>query len=200
MRSRRPDRAEVGHDMAAHRASWEEYLAIDAASPTKNAYFDGQILAMAGGSEEHALLSMNMGVALSLALRGRPCRVYSSDLRVRVAATGLGTYPDVTVVCGASERDGETVLNPIVIVEVLSGSTEGYDRGEKFDHYKQVPTLREYVLVEQGRARIERFHRDEAGRWVHDAWTAGGVVTLPSLGVAVAVDDVYVGVEAVRTA
>lgn len=185
-------------DPAARRVSWEEYLGYDAASATKNEYFDGQILAMAGGSEEHALLSMNMGVALAVALRGRPCRVYSSDLRVRVVATGLGTYPDVTVVCGATDRDRDTVLNPIAIVEVLSPS-ESYDRGEKFDHYKQVPALREYVLVEQGRNRIERFHRDDGGRWVHEAWTAGGVVTLPSLGVSVGVDEVYVGVDAVRT-
>src|SRR5437763_840040 len=114
--------------------SFRDYLELEAASNTKHEYSAGEIYAMAGGSPAHAALSMAVGGALLAQLRGGPYRVYSSDLRVRVSATGLATYPDVTVVCGPEEHDAQsesTVINPAVLVEVLSPSTEEYDRGEK---------------------------------------------------------------------
>jgi Uma2 family endonuclease len=121
-----------------HRYSFADYLAFEEASTTKHEFLDGEIYGMAGGTPEHAALSVAVSSALLAQLRGGPCRVYSSDLRVRVHATGLATYPDVTVVCGEVQRDPEsvtTVVNPRIVVEVLSDATEAYDRGQKLDHY-----------------------------------------------------------------
>src|SRR5262249_35971657 len=129
---------------------YSEYLELEEASNTKHEFLDGEIYAMAGGSPDHASLAAAVTTALLNQLRDKPCRVFSSDLRVRVLATGLATYPDITVVCGTLERDPEsevTVVNPVVLVEVLSKRTETYDRGEKFDHYRHIPSLKEYVLV-----------------------------------------------------
>src|SRR5262245_30524586 len=137
---------------ARQRFSFEEYLAFEEVSNVKHEFLDGQVWAMAGGTPDHAAICANITTALSNQLRDKPCRVYSSDLRVRVRATGLGTYPDVTVIFDRFESDpsdpkGNTAVNPRVIVEVLSPSTQQYDRGEKLDHYKQIPSLQEVVLV-----------------------------------------------------
>src|SRR5205814_5137678 len=128
--------------------------------------------------------------ALGVALRGRPCAIYSSDVRVRVTATDRTTYPDLTVVCAAVEappEDPEAVANPTVIVEVLSETTEASDRGEKFAHYRHLSSLREYVLVGQKEPRIEVFRREDDGRWSFEEALAGGSLRLASLGVALAV-------------
>ena len=138
---------------------------------------------MAGGTPEHSRLSVNVQGELRNALRGRRCTVFNSDVRVRVLATGLGTYPDATVVCGRLEVDPEdknTVTNPIVIVEVLSDSTETYDRDDKRAHYRQLPTLRDYLLVSQHERRIEHYHRNDDGtvealRDVARSWGACGL-------------------------
>jgi Uma2 family endonuclease len=159
----------------------------------KHEYLDGEIYAMAGGSPEHALLSVAIASSLRAQLEGKPCRVFSSDLRVRVVATGLATYPDVTVICGPLSRDEasrETILNPILVVEVLSGGTERYDRGEKFEHYKRIPTLQEYVLVSQKEPVLESWHL------VQDTWSrsearAGGRLALQSVGCELVVDELY---------
>lgn len=148
--------------------TFAEYLAMEAASETKHEYLDGQIYAMAGGTPEHSGLAANVIGELRVALRGRPCRVFTSDLRVRVLATGLGTYPDATVIRGSFEVDPEdenTAANPVAIVEVLSDGTEAYDRGEKFEQYRRIPTLRDYVMISQHHALIEHYTRNDDGTW-----------------------------------
>jgi len=156
-------------ELAPDRISYAEYLAAESASVTKHEYLRGEVYAMAGGTPTHAGLAMAVGVALSNALAGRSCRVFSSDLRVRVDETDLSTYPDVTVVCGrfeSAEIDVDAATNPIVIVEVLSDSTEAYDRGEKFAHYRRLSSLREYLLVSQREPRLEVYSKNDAGAWV----------------------------------
>ncbi|AUX32736.1 MULTISPECIES: Uma2 family endonuclease [Sorangium] len=174
--------------------SYAEYLEQERASPTKHELLNGEIFAMAAGTPDHARLCVSVGAELRAHLRGRPCAVYSSALRVRVQATGLSTYPDVGVVCGRLERDPEdadAALNPIVLIEVLSDSSEAYDRGQKFAHYRRIPSLREYVLVSPHEPRIEVFHRNEDGSWTLREARAGEGAQLQAIGCTLSVDDVY---------
>ena len=175
--------------------TYADYLAAEAASDIRHEYLRGEVYAMAGGTPSHARLAMAIGVALSNGLSGRPCSVFGSDLRVRIPATDLSTYPDITVVCGKLEHDEvdpDAAINPILIVEVLSDSTEAYDRGQKFSHYRQLPSLREYVLVSQHEPRLEAYYKNSEGAWVLDEAGPGQVLTLRSLaGVRLEVDGVY---------
>lgn len=175
--------------------SYAEYIELEEKSATKHEWLDGVIFDMAGASPEHAALAMAVGGALIEQLRGKRCRVFSSDLKIRVLATKLATYPDVSVVCGSLERDPDSqaaVTNPTVLIEVLSDSTEGYDRGEKFAHYRRIPSLREYVLVSQSKPMIEVFRKNEAGLWVLVAEAgAGEEAALDSIGCVLNVDQVY---------
>jgi Uma2 family endonuclease len=175
--------------------SFDEYVELDADSRVKHEFLDGLVWAMAGGSPEHAGLAAAISAALSAELRGRPCRVFSSDLRVRVRATGLATYPDVTVVCGKlemdpSDRRAQTVVNPRVVVEVLSPSTEVYDRGEKLAHYKQIDSLEDIVLVAHDRRQIEVWHR-EGSSWSLALAQDGSAVKLTSIDCTLVVAEVY---------
>lgn len=163
-------------------------------SRVRHEYLDGQIPAMAGGSPEHAALAAAIVVVLGEKLRGGRCRPYSADLQLRVLATGLATYADASVVCGkpARDRDSPThVTNASVVVEVLSPSTEEYDRGEKRTHYQQMESLREYVLISQDRRRIDVYCRNAKGRWELRTYAAGGTVELPSLRLKLSVDALY---------
>lgn len=183
------------HFAARQRFSFEDYLVLEEASPVKHEFLDGHVWAMAGGSPEHGAIAANVIAMLGAALRDRPCRVFTSDVRVRVTATGLATYPDVSVVCGQLETDpadakGHTVVNPVVVVEVLSPSTEDYDRGEKVAHYKQVASLREIVLVAHDEPRIELWRRD-GDHWILEVVRGEGAAVLPSLGCELALADVY---------
>ena len=175
--------------------TYAEYLAAERSADVKHEYLRGEIFAMAGGTPEHSRLAMSIGRELGVLLRDRPCAVFSSDLRIRIEATNRATYPDVSVVCGKRETakdDPDALTNPIVIVEVLSDSTEGDDRGEKFAHYRRVPSLREYVLVSQRARRIEVYRREGVGaEWILSEATSGEQAKLPSLGIAVSVDEVY---------
>jgi Uma2 family endonuclease len=149
---------------------------------------------MAGGTIEHARLASKIDGELRLQLRGRRCEAFTSDLRIRVLASGLGTYPDLSIVCGRIETDPDdrdTVVNPILLVEVLSDSTEAYDRGEKFAHYRRIPSLREYVLVSQHEPRIEVFRRNEDESWTFYEASKGQVAKLASIDCQLAVDEVY---------
>lgn len=177
--------------------TYAEYLVQERASPTKHEFLGGEIFDMAGGTPEHARLAANVIAELRSALRQRPCAVFSSDLRVRVLATGLATYPDVSVVCGQLARDPEdkdAVVNPLVLVEVLSDSSEAYDRGEKFAHYRRIRSLKEYVLVSQAHRRIEVFRRNEDGSWTLYEAGPGERARLASIDGALDVDEVYGGV------
>lgn len=176
--------------------TYEAYLALERSAETKHEFVNGRVYAMAGGSPEHARLAQALGADLRSSLHGQPCAPFSSDLRVRIVATGRSTYPDVTVVCGKLERaadDGDAVTNPRVVVEVLSDTTESEDRGEKWAHYQRIPSLREYVLVSQRSHRIEVFTRDEvqADLWHYRDHGAGTKAVLPSLGVSIDVDAIY---------
>jgi Uma2 family endonuclease len=179
-----------------HAYTYSDYLAHEEASNVKHEYLNGEIYAMAGGTPEHASLAVAIASLLRNQLAGKECRVFSSDLRIRIVETGLTTYPDVSVVCGPLELDPqsrETVLNPRVLVEVLSHGTERYDRGEKFEHYKRVSSLEEYVLVSQKEPWIEVFRRSD-NSWTHLEAGSGARVTLQSIECQLEVDEVYRGV------
>lgn len=183
-------------DVAPSYTSYEDFLAAEQRSEAKHEWLDGVIYAMAGGSIEHSRLATNIGVALKNALGG--CDVYQSDAMTFVRATQLSTYADVAVVCGPVEVQkverngrvlGEALINPTILVEVLSDATEEYDRGEKFAHYMRIPSLREYVLVSQDHLKIEVFRRPERGHWHRDEAGSGQSITIG--GKAILVDDVY---------
>ncbi len=177
----------------AVRISYQDYLTFERQAPTKHEYVDGLVLAMAGGSPEHARLAAALARSIGNAIAGRPCAVFSSDLRVRIVETQRSTYPDLTVVCGAAETapdDDVAITNPMVIVEVLSDSTEADDRGEKFAHYRRIASLREYVLVAQKTQRIEIYRR-EGERWMLTEQGPGTSFELTSLGAKISVDEVY---------
>lgn len=182
-------------ELAPARMTYEEYLAAERQSPVKHEYLRGEVYAMAGGTPTHAALQMAVGVALSNALSGRACRVFGADLRVRIEATDLSTYPDVTVICGSlrrAELDADAATNPTLIVEVLSDSTEAYDRGEKFGHYRRIPTLREYLLVSQRAPRLEAYAKNPEGAWVLREAGPGEELVLSSIeGVRLRVDEIY---------
>ena len=166
---------------------------MDAESTVKHEFLDGMILAMAGGTPDHAALAMAVGASLKRQLEGKKCRVYSADLRVRVVATGFAGYPDVTVVCNKLERDPEdanTATNPAVVVEILSASTEQYDRGEKLQQYQQMPSLLHVVLVSHDEKRIEVWSRGDEG-WNVVSARPGESAVLDRVGCRLEVDDIY---------
>ncbi len=147
----------------------EQYLQIERAAEFKSEYHEGEMFAMAGAREAHNLVVTNVVRELANQLRQRPCRVYSSDMRVRVSLSGLYTYPDVVAVCGEpqfTDDQRDTLLNPILLVEALSPSTEAYDRGRKFEHYKTMNSLREYLLLATDRVHGDLYTRQPDGRWL----------------------------------
>lgn len=179
--------------MRLHRYSFAEYLAVEEVERVRHEYLDGEIYAMAGGMPEHAALAAALTTALGQQLRGGPCRVYSSDLRARILATGLATYPDVTVVCGPAETDPESsthVVNPRAVFEVLSDGTDHYDRGEKLEHYKKAPSAMEVVLLSHRERRIDVWERGVDG-WSVAGLGSGETVRLGSLDCALDVDAIY---------
>jgi Uma2 family endonuclease len=182
--------------IAANRPRYTraEYVAFQRASNAKHEYLDGAIYGMAGGSREHAAVAVNVTTLLSVAMRDRPCAVHSSDLRVRVVETGLETYPDASVVCGRPEADPDdpqAILSPTLVVEVTSPSTEAYDRGDKVEHYKRIPSLREIVIVSHRERLVEVLGRSEDGSWSRHEARSGARAKLVSLGCELWVDEVY---------
>jgi Uma2 family endonuclease len=181
-------------DAPRHRYTLQQYLIVETDSRIRHEFLDGEIYAMAGGTPEHAALAAAVIGAVSQATRDRPCRVYTSDLRVRVLDTGLATYPDVTVVRGELQRDPEnehTAVNPLVIVEILGESTESFDRGEKLDHYKRIPSLRECVLVSHRERCIEVWRRVDALQWERSEARSGRCAKLASIDAQLDVDALY---------
>ncbi len=151
------------------RLTPEEYLALDREADRRSEYLNGEMFVMAGASPRHVLITSNIVGELRAVLTDRPCLVFSSDLRLKIEATGLYTYPDVMVACGEmrfADDQGDTLLNPCLVVEVLSKSTGNYDRGEKFAHYRSVKSVEDYLLVSQKRCHVELYSRQTDGRWV----------------------------------
>lgn len=179
--------------------SEETYLELERSSATKHEYFQGRIYAMTGAKESHNLIAANTLASLHGQLRQTSCRVYSGDMRIKVVRTGLNTYPDVVAVCGQPQFTDDvhdTIINPTVIVEVLSASTERYDRGLKFQNYRTVETLQDYVLISQDRHHIECYTRQESGLWLlQEGEGLEQRVTLSSTGCTLLLKDVYEKVE-----
>lgn len=177
----------------------EEYLERERAAKTKSEYIAGRVVAMAGASDTHNLITLNVAGELRNALRGKPCRAYAMDMRVQVTTAGSYFYPDVVVVCGPPEFASgrrDTLLNPRVVVEVLSPSTEAYDRGEKFFYYRQLELLTDFVLVSQDAMRVEHFERQPDGAWLlSDAGGPDDTVEVPSIGCALRLADIYENVD-----
>jgi Uma2 family endonuclease len=176
------------------RYSLEEYVILEEMSNVRHEYVDGHIFAMAGGTPEHGGLCANVIALLSNALAGRPCRVFTSDVRVRVRVTGLDTYPDASVVCGRAERDAEdpnALTNPVVLVEVTSTSTAAYDRGEKLEHYKRIPSLQEVLIVAHDGIRVDVWRHRSGEEWAAESAGSEGRMRLQSLSCELAVAEIY---------
>ncbi len=172
-----------------------EFLAWERAQPTKHEYHRGKVFAMAGGSPRHNFLSLAVGAELRAAIRGKGCQVLSSDQRISAKQGDRYVYADGVVVCGEIRMEPGTtdvLANPKVVVEVLSRSTEAYDRGEKWEAYQRLPSLTDYLLVSQASAQIEHYQREADGSWQYRLIEASGVVTLGN-GAVVSVDAVYEG-------
>lgn len=180
--------------LAQPRFTPERYLALERAADHRSELINGQIYAMSGASRRHNLIVLNFGSELRAQLRGRPCETYVSDMRVKVADTTMYTYPDVSAVCGSprfEDTNGDTLLNPDLIAEVLSPSTERHDRGVKFAHYRRIETLREYILLSQDHPRIEHYTRD-GEHWVFTEITdVDGTLPIVSLGCTLSVREIY---------
>ena len=180
---------------ALKRVTPQEYLIRERQASFKSEFYQGEIFAMGGGSANHSLIAANFVREAGNALKDKPCAVFNSDLRVQVQSTGLYTYPDATIVCGELEFDDDqrdTVINPTVIVEVLSDSTEKYDRGRKSKHYRQIASLKELILISQDRPNIERFTRQPNGEWLfHEQKDLSENFELKSLGITVAISELY---------
>jgi Uma2 family endonuclease len=181
------------------RLTPEEYLARERVAEFKSEYYQGEMFAMAGASREHNYVKDNLIIEVGARLRGTPCRTSSSDQRVKVFATGLYTYPDIVIQCGQAEYDPldkDTLLNPVAIIEVLSPSTENYDRGAKFRQYQQLASVQEYVLVSQSEPLCERYVRQAEGGWKYDAVSGlDGEFAFITIPVRIPMADIYRDVE-----
>src|SRR6266550_8280058 len=178
-----------------HRYTYADYVALEMVSTGKHEFLEGEIYAMAGGSEEHSALAAEMVRLLGNAVGDRPCRVHTSDLRIYVEAVGLATFPDGSVICGPLQQHEPsptaTALNPVILVEVTSDSSEDYDTGPKLEYYRTIPTLREYVIVSHRERRIIVNARGADGGWETRVASKGGEVEVVSLGVHLIVDEIY---------
>jgi len=183
------------HTQTARFVTPKDYLDWERGQETRHEWFDGEIYAMTGASREHNLLCGNTLSALHGQLRGGTCEVYNNDMRVKVSETGMYTYPDIAVACGRPEfEDAEvdTLLNPVLIIEVLSDSTERYDRGAKFAHYRSLPSLQDYLLVAQDHCRVEHYRRQDASHWLLSEHQAlGDIIELESVQCRLLLADLY---------
>jgi Uma2 family endonuclease len=178
--------------------SLEAYLQLEKDSESKWEYYDGAIQAMAGGTSRHAELAMNLGVSIHNGLRGagKNCRTYSSDAKISVIRANTRLYPDITVVCGKPEFDSDelrALVNPALIAEVMSESSEVYDRGAKWNAYRQVPSLKTYILINQNIQRAEVFNREAGDEWSYKVYEdiQNDVIPIPCLGISLSLGDIY---------
>jgi Uma2 family endonuclease len=178
-----------------HRYTYADYVGVELESPVKHEFLAGEIYVMAGRSEEHSALAAEVLRVLGNAVGERPCRVHTSDLRIYVEAVGLATFPDGSVICGTLQQHmpspAATALNPTVLLEVTSDSSEEYDTASKTEYYASIPTLREYIIVSHRERRIVVHGRSEPGPWSTRVAIAGGRVAVDSLGTHLVVDEVY---------
>lgn len=172
-----------------------EYLAFERASESKHEFFDGELFAMTGGTPAHSLIASNFIREAGNALKDRPCVVYTSDLRIKVNATGLYTYPDVTIVCGEQKFDddqSDTLINPTIVVEVLSKSTASYDRGPKSKHFRKIDSLQALILIEQDCPVVEVYCRQSDGKWIlSDATELTESIAIEPIGISIPLAEIY---------
>ncbi len=175
----------------------EEYLQMEKESPTKNEYFRGEIFAMAGASNRHNVLFSNLFIALGIQLKGKPCKPYGSDLRIHIPENTLYTYPDISIICGdivPAKTDVDTAVQPTVLLEILSPSTKNYDLGGKFALYRDIPTLREYVVIDSESIRVQSFRINKEGRWeLEDLRSLDAILYIPIVKVSIPMNEVYEG-------
>ncbi len=173
----------------------EEYLAFERTSEEKHEFLNGETFAMGGASRRHGLITGNAFASLRSQLRGRPCEAFVADMRVQIDTTGLFAYPDVVVVCGPAtylDKEIDTLTNPTLIIEVLSPSTADYDRAGKFEHYRSLPSLQEYLVLAQDRVMAEHFVREGAAAWLlTETRDPAAVLDLPSIGCRLEMAEVY---------
>ena len=173
----------------------QDYLDWERRQETRHEFLDGHVFAMTGASRAHNILCLNMAASLHQQLRGKPCEIYANDMRVKVSETGMYTYPDLVAVCGKPRFEDaavDTLLNPVLIIEVLSESTERYDRGAKFTHYRSLASLQEYLLISQTECRVERYARQPGNQWLLTEYQdRGDRIGLTSLDARLHLGEVY---------
>ncbi|MBF0201811.1 MAG: Uma2 family endonuclease [Desulfamplus sp.] len=173
----------------------EEYLALERESEIKSEYFAGEIFAMAGASREHNKISTNIVRVLGNQLLEKPCSIFASDMKVKIKEIKKYTYPDIVVVCGNEEYDDEhndILINPILIIEILSDATEAYDRGDKFSHYQFISTFSEYILVSQYCRKVEKFLRQKDDTWIYVKYeNPEDVINIISINCYLSLYDIY---------
>lgn len=178
-----------------HFYSPEEYLTLEEAAEFRSEYYNGQIFPMAGGTPNHNRIAVNIGSALNVALADQDYDVFISDMRLWIPRVGLYTYPDVMVVAGElefAEGRKDTIINPLLIVEVLSDSTKNYDRGEKFEFYRTRPSFQEYILVDQYKVRVEHITRTEDRKWLLSEFEdTDAVISLSSISLKISLSTIY---------
>ncbi|MBI4749068.1 MAG: Uma2 family endonuclease [Acidobacteria bacterium] len=183
-----------------HQLTEAEYLAIERRAEFRSEFYRGEMFAMAGTSRHHNRIVTNLVARLDQQLRDRPCNVYSNDMRILIPNAGLYTYPDIVITCGTEQfldDTEDTLLNPLVIIEVLSDSTEAYDRGRKFEQYQKIASLQTYVLVAQNAQRVEQYARQADSKfWTYsESHEAGDVITIGAINCELKLEDVYSKVE-----
>lgn len=176
----------------------QEYLTLEETSEYKNEYIDGEILPMTGGTTNHNEIALNIAANLKFGLRGKSYKVYMGDVRLWIPRYRVYTYPDVMVISGEPIYEGtgkSTVINPILITEVLSKSTGNYDRGDKFEYYRSIPEMQEYILINQYKYYIEQFAKNNEGKWVLTEYTSkDDILSLNSINMQISLSDIYAGV------
>ncbi len=176
----------------------QKYLALERQAEYKSEYYKGEVFAFAGASMQHNIISTNVLALIHSQLRGRGCIAFGSDMRITIPQTPHYAYADVVVVCGQPQTDDafdDNLLNPVVIVEVLSPSTERYDRGKKFESYQRISSLLEYVLVSQEVPRVELFDRQPDDRWLYSEKSGSGIIKLASIDCSLSLKDIYDKIE-----
>ncbi len=186
--------AHPGHDLTE-----KECLRLERQAETKSEYWNGQVYALAGASERHTIIVANTLTLFVMQFKGRACTAHASDLRVKVMPSGLYTYPDIVIICGRAQfedRHRDTLLNPSAIIEVLSPSTEAYDRGTKFEHYRALDSLSDYLLVSQESPTVEHFERQPDDRWLLSTYKGtAAVAQIASIGCSLPLIDIFDKVE-----